>query len=337
MQYGEAMATLRKNDLKRLYLITGEEKYLADKFLKNLTAKLFPDGKQTDITKLDDTASINDIIEICSTMPFFCDKNIVHVRNDSLFKERKSKSADKRETLFINLLANMPEFTTLILETSEKADKRRKLYKAFEKYGLVLEADPIRAYNIDEWLKNKFREIGKTPDTEAYNYLLATISIMQQVSLGFLDKELDKLALFTDRRDIRKNDLINILSGLPEISAFALAEAAGNKNIKKALYLLEKQLKNGVHPISILIILTRHVHQLWKIKFYLTQGLDPRAIAKKIGVVPFIAKKLIAQAKQFDLQTLRQAVSNLADADYRLKTGQSTPVLFEDLLIRLCR
>ncbi|WP_196604023.1 DNA polymerase III subunit delta [Pectinatus haikarae] len=336
MQYGEAMISLRKNELKKLYLIAGEEKYLAEKFLNALKAKLLPEAKQNNITKLDDTASVNDIIEACSTMPFFCDKNIIHVHS-SLFREKKGKTAEKRELLFIDLLANIPEFTVLILETDEKPDKRRKLYKTIEKYGLVFEAEPVRAYNIGEWLKTKFKEIGKTPDTEAYEYLLATINVMQKVSLGFLDKELDKLALFTERRDIRKHDLIDILSGLPEISAFALAEAAGSRDLKKALALLDKQLSSGVPRISILIILIRHIHQLWKINFYLTQGADSRIIGQKLGLVPFIAEKLIVQAKHFELHTLRETVSALADADYKLKTGQNTPVLFEDILIRLCR
>ena len=43
LQYGAAMAALRKNDLKRLYLVAGEEKYLAEKEL-DLTATL--DGEE---------------------------------------------------------------------------------------------------------------------------------------------------------------------------------------------------------------------------------------------------------------------------------------------------
>lgn len=337
MQYGAAMAALRKNDLKRLYLVAGEEKYLAEKFIKALTGKLLPDNNQSAINKLDDSASINDIIEACSTVPFFSEKNIIYVHNGNLFKEKKSKSAQKQEEQFLQLLASIPDFTTLILEIDEKPDKRRKLYKSIDKYGTVVEADPLRAYNISEWLRAKFKAINKQPDAEAYEYLLSTINVMQKISLGFLDKELDKLSLYTDRINIKKDDLIKVLSGLPEISIFALAEAVGNKDIKKSLFLLEEQQKAGVHPISILAILARHIRQLWKIKAYLDKGMQSRDIAKAMGLVPFIAEKLIKQARHFDLKVLHQAIIDFAEADYKLKTGQACPTLFEDILIRLCR
>ncbi|WP_196593680.1 DNA polymerase III subunit delta [Pectinatus sottacetonis] len=340
MQYKDALRTLQKNDLKRLYLIAGEEKFLTDKFFRALIHKLLPENSnensQTSISKFDDTVSINSIIEACSTLPFFNKQNIILVHNNNLLKDKKSKTAENREKQLLSLLANIPDFTTLILETDEKPDKRRKIYKAIDKYGCVVETNPIRAYNISEWLNDKFREMHKRPDTQAYHYLLSTIGLMQKISLGFLDKELDKLSLYTDKQIITKNDLINILSGLPEISVFALAEAVGNKNVKEALFLLEKEKNAGANLIKILVILTRHINQLWKIKYYLLQGLSKQTIARNIGLVPFIAEKLMNQAQHFDIKSLRTAIVNFADADYKIKSGQDTPILFEDIIIRLC-
>lgn len=337
MQYGEAVQSLKKNDLRRLYLIAGEEKYLAQKFFTRLLEKLLPDGDSNAVTRLDETATIHDVTEACLTMPFFCAKNIVYLHNNAFFKDKKSKKTVKNEEILQKLFAQLPDFTTLIIETEEMPDKRRKLYKLVAKYGIVVEAAPVKAYNISQWLHSKFNEIGKLPDAQAYDYLQAAINIMPQVSLGFLDKEIDKLALFTDRRDIRKDDLVHVLSGLPGISAFAIAEAAGNKDVKRALYLLEMQLKNGMHPLNIFMILSRHIHQLWQINYLLQQRADKYKIAKRIGVVPFIAQKLMAQARRFDLSTLHRAISNLADVDYKLKSGQDRPGLLEDLLIQLCR
>lgn len=340
MLYGEAMQTLRQNQLKKLYLIAGEEKYLADKFLRALWEKLLPEGNKNDITRLDETASVNDIIEACSTMPFFCGKNIIYLKSSVLFKEKKSKNAEKNEALLLALFADMPKFTTFILETDEKIDKRRKLFKIIAQYGLIVEVEPIKPYRTNEigaWLKSKFREIGKTPDAESYQYLLSTIGLMPQVSLGFLDKELDKLALFTERRDIRKTDLLNVLSGLPEISVFALTEALGDKDIKKVLRLLEQERERGAQPIVILSLLVRHVRQLWQINYYLSQRMTSDGIAKKMRLHPFIAKKMAAQARKFTAASLRRAVCDFADADYKLKSGQTTPVLLEDILIRMCR
>lgn len=62
---------------------------------------------------------------------------------------------------------------------------------------MVLEAEPIRAWNINGWLQVKLRSLNKAMDREAMSYFSGLVSTMKTISLEYLDKEFDKLALFS--------------------------------------------------------------------------------------------------------------------------------------------
>lgn len=127
----------------------------------------------------------------------------------------------------------MPPYSYIIFIAPYKADKRRKLYKTVAKYGLVLESEALRAWNINDWLQDKLRSLHKDMDREAYAYFAGAVSMMQQVSLSYLDQEFDKLALFSKDRRITKAELVEVFSGLPEVSIFALLDAISARDSKK--------------------------------------------------------------------------------------------------------
>ena len=161
--------------------------------------------------------------------------------------------------------------------------------------------------------------------------------MMQTISLAFLDRQLEKLALYTDRAQFSEDDLRAAFSEMPEVSVFALTDAVSARDIRRALDLLARCRADGVHFTVLLVLLTRHVRQLWQAKRLLMNGTPPKGLGKVMGMHPFIAEKLGGHAKAFSEKTLADAVLALADADYLLKTGQAGDELIEDVVIKLCK
>ena len=161
---------------------------------------------------------------------------------------------------------------------------------------------------------------------------------MQTISLEFLDKEFDKLALFTKERQITKDLLTKVFAGLPEVSVFAMLDAISERKAKKAMQLLRRQLNDGTYFTVILALLTRHVRQLWQAQTLQKQGIRGKALAKPLELNPFIAEKLGRAAMQFPEAVLkRNMLDELIDADYFLKTGQAGEEVLEHAVIDLCR
>ena len=345
VKFGEFMVKLPKQD-NHVFLLAGEEHYYIDKALAKILAGLFSNQQEIDdsVQKINHDIDPDDLVSMINTAPFFTAKNVLLIRNASLFKEnrkkeeeQKSSGKDKKMERLLHVLMDMPEFCYVIFVSQEKADKRRKIYKTVEKCGMVLEAEAIRAWNINDWLQGKLQSMNRDMDRDAYTYFQGAVSMMQQISLEFLDREFDKLALFSDDRRITKAALVKVFAGLPEVSIFALLDAISERNGQKALMLLRRQLADGTYFTVILSLLTRHVRQLWQAKVLQDKGIRGKALAKPLELNPYIAEKLGRAAQRFPESVLKRSMLELIDADYWLKTGQAGEEILEHTVIELCR
>ena len=344
MKFGDFMASLQRGELKHVYLLAGEEHYYIEKAQERILSRLFvtPQEQGEAMQKISGVVDSDDLVGLIETAPFFASKNVLLLQDTSLFKdknegEEKKAGKDKKLERLLATLTDMPEFSYVIFVQNGKADKRRKIYKTIEKNGMVLEAEAIRAWNINDWLQGKLQTINKDMDREAMAYFSGVVSTMQTISLEFLDREFDKLALFSQDRRITRELLEKVFAGLPEVSVFALLDAISERKAKKALQLLRRQLNDGTYFTVILALLTRHVRQLWQAQVLQQQGIRGKALAKPLELNPFIAEKLGRAAMQFPAAVLKRNMLELIDADYFLKTGQAGDEVLEHIVIDLCR
>ena len=344
MKFGDFMASLQRGELKHVYLLAGEEHYYIEKAQERILSRLFanPQEQGEAMQKISGVVDSDDLVGLIETAPFFASKNVLLLQDTSWFKdknegEEKKAGKDKKLERLLATLADMPEFSYVIFVQNGKADKRRKIYKTIEKNGMVLEAEAIRAWNINDWLQGKLQTINKDMDREAMAYFSGVVSTMQTISLEFLDREFDKLALFSQDRSITRELLEKVFAGLPEVSVFALLDAISERKAKKSLQLLRRQLNDGTYFTVILALLTRHVRQLWQAQVLQQQGIRGKALAKPLELNPFIAEKLGRAAMQFPAAVLKRNMLELIDADYFLKTGQAGDEVLEHIVIDLCR
>ena len=352
MNFGELKTRLKKGDISRLYLLSGEESYYIQKAEEAILNTLFPTGCNVEDVQLVDGTSLSivDFVGMVETVPFFSPKNVIIVRDAIMFKAKKSaeneaagkdsaKQASAMEERLYKLFANMPDFSIVIFELRGKADGRKKLYKEFSKHAQIMEAAPVKAYNIDEWLQGKLQEIHKTMDREAHAYFVRAVSMMENIPLGFLDKEMEKLSLFMgpEQKLINRDTLVQVFSDVPEINGYAMNDAISNHDIKKALYLFNKQQEQGVYIVPIIGQLVHFVRQMWQAKTMLNKGLRDKALGQAIGVShPFIIKKIMRECQGFSEETLENAFLQLAECDLRAKTGCLDNAEVEGVIISLC-
>lgn len=315
----------------------GEELFLAQKYLQNLLTLLNPTNDAEALQYFDSNTDIKTIIEALDSSPFFSERNIIIAKDLKILQDKLSTKDKADEQTLLDYLHNLPNYSILILQyTSGKVDKRRKLVKTIDKLGLCIECDTLAHWHIGDWLNSRLHELNLRLDKEAYAYFLESIKSMDKISLGFLDQELQKLTLCAKTQIINRQFLETNFASIPEISTFRLWDALGEKNIALALELFTIQQQSGVHPLRLLKFLHRQIDQLWHVKIYLQDGQSIKQIATSLKLHPFITEKIVKQAQNFTLDTIEQTLKNLADIDYKLKTGSNEPALLEDLLIKFC-
>jgi len=347
MNYAEFMAALAKGEPPHVFLLAGEESYYVRRAEEAILRRLLPNAEDRAdaLIRYEEMPPVDALMESLETAPFFTDKIVVLVRDAAIFRAAKKKEAEEdapapKDTgtdRLIALIADLPLTTYAIFTLASKPDKRRKLYQTVEKYGRVLESEPVRPWTVENWLNGRLREMGRSMHPKARAFFLNVVGIMPTISLEFLDRQLEKLMLYTDNEQFTEDDLRAAFSEMPEVSVFALMDAVSARDVRRALDLLARCRADGVHFTVLLALLVRHVRQLWQAKRLLMNGTPPKGLGKVMGLHPFIAEKLGGHAKAFSEETLKRAVLALADADYLLKTGQARDELLEDALIRLCR
>lgn len=344
MDYKTVLASIKQNKIASVYLLHGEEPYYIRQVEQALIASVVPvEDRDMNLIMFESDPQREELINTIETIPFLGEKNLIIVRNTGLFgtgRKTGNEVQDKTDAAterLIKLFGNMPAYSHVVFITPDKPDKRRKLFKVVEKNGVVLEAAPLKGKELRSWLTQRLAELNIKMAPDAQEHLLAAVSMMPQVSLDFVNNELEKVLLYTAGKSrITKQDLLQILSTVPEVSVFAMVEALSQRQTPQALALLAEQLTAGEHPLRILVLLARQVRQLWQVKDLIHKGCGSREVADFFKVPGFIGEKLVRQSRSFSEGKLKAALLSLAAADRDLKVSRSGPVVLEKIIIELC-
>lgn len=330
MKFKEFMTAL-DGEIKNVYLLSGEENFFIDKAREKILTRLDVD-KETELVSFDcDTKpALGDILSAIDSSPFFGAKNVVLVKNATFF------STEKRIERLENILKDMQP-TNYVLFTAKAADKRRRLYKIIMQVGAILEAEPLRSWEIDSWLNEKLKALGKIMRGEARRYFNEQLGILPEISLWYLENELDKVALNVTGSEIRAEDLKRNMLAPPEVSNFALTDAVDAKNLQTALYLLRAQARVPAKIPLVITLLVNHVRRLIRAKFFIGQGITGRRLGEPLEMNPYIAQRLGETAKSYRTELLEEIFIALAAADFKLKSGRTGTELLERILFKLCR
>lgn len=329
MNYKDFMKSLDAK-VKHVYLLTGEETFYLDKARDKIFQKL--EVARADVTKIDcaEKIPIAEVISAIDSAPLFSPKNVVLIKNAPYF------SADSKSERLEKILENMLD-TNYAIFTAKTADKRKKLYKIVAKVGEILEAEPLKSWQLEDWLAEKLKSVGKVMSLDARRYFLERIGVLPEISLWYLENEFEKILLNVRGKEIALLDLQRNLLEMPEVSNFAIVDAIDARKTKNAVQILRTQLRNQNNFVLAVTVLSRHVRQLLLAKFYLKNKIFGNNLAQKLEVHPYIAKKFEKIAPTYSAKLLEEIFIALADADFEFKIGRAGTEILERIVIRLCR
>jgi len=315
--------------IKHVYLLSGEETFYIDKARDKIFQKLQVD--RADVTKIDcgEKIPISEIVTAIDSAPFFNPKNVVLVKNAPFF------SAESKTERLEKVLENMLE-TNYVIFTAKTADKRKKLYKIVSKVGETLEAEPLKSWQLDNWLNEKLKSIGKIITFDARRYFSERIGVLPEISIWYLENEFEKICLNVRGKEITLEDLQRNLLEMPEVSNFAIVDAIDARKTKNAVQILRTQMRNINNFVLVITVLSRHVRQLLLTKYFVKNKIRGDELAKKLEIHPFIAKKFEKIIPTYTTKLLEKIFLEIADADYNFKIGRAGVETLEKIVIQLC-
>ncbi|MDH3359961.1 MAG: DNA polymerase III subunit delta, partial [Desulfobulbaceae bacterium] len=280
---------------------------------------------------------------------------------------QSSKGAQKTDPADLYIEAfekGLPPNNILIL-IAEAADKRKRLYKYLHKNAIIIDlsvdtgassaARKDQESVLRDLVQKTLTEFGKEIEPRALTLLLDRVGFHPVAAV----METEKLALSVgDKTSIDTNDLEAVIGRTREEALYAFTEAAASKNFDDALKIMNRLRDNQVHPLVIVSGLRNHLRKLLFIraleaqpephyhpggdfnsfqKGYLSQLKASRTEwPKSLAGHPFVTYRLFQQAENFTVATLKSALAELLQADYRLKgSGLPEDIVLENMLFRI--
>ena len=318
----ELRQDMKAGRFKPVYLIFGEEAFLKKSY-KNQMKKAIVGDDAMNLHRFEGKGQdLREIISLADTMPFFGERRLILMEDTGLFK---NAGADA----LVDYLPQMPE-TTCILFVESEVDKRNRLYKKVKELGYAAEMERQDPSQLASWAGGILAGEGKKITAQTMELLLEkTGDDMENIRM-----ELEKLVSYTLGRDvITASDVEEICTTRITSRVFNMVEAITEGNVRKALDLYEDLLALKEEPRKILPLIGRQFNQIFQVKELMSQGMNRGAIGSALKLKPYIAGKLMNQARAYSPDRLRAAVNLCTDTEEAVKTGQLNDRMAVELLI----
>lgn len=312
---------IKDKTFERVYLLFGEELFLRRSYKNRLKDAIIGDDSMNYSYYEGRGIEFSEVKGIAETMPFFSSRRLIIIEDSELF----SSSADE----WAEYISEIPEETHIIFVESS-VDKRNKLYKRVVKNGYAAEMKKQTERELKRWIVRILAQNHLKITEEALDvFLNKTGDDMDNIRT-----ELDKLCSYCIGKDgIVRQDIEDICTERTVNRIFDMIEAVAGGNEKRALDLYYDLLALKEPSMRILFLVARQFNQLMQVKEASAGGMKKEDIASRFKLRPFIAGKLMGQARQFTKEQLKSYVELCVASEEAVKTGKMTDKLAVELAI----
>jgi DNA polymerase-3 subunit delta len=327
----DILRSLKKGELAPLYLFYGPDEFTLERVLARIREEYIPGSSRDFNLEIcyggEANADPYDIINRAKTIPFLASRRLIIVRRMEVFT---NDQLDK----FIPYLEN-PVKSTCLIFISSKTDLRYKFYKKIESLGLGVNFPEIKGKQVVPWIRRTAKELGININEHACIHLQEIVGD-RPIDLY---NELIKMQLRYGDGKIGEEEVKEMAIYGRIYSIFNLTDALSTKNIGESLsalnsFLEEEDKKSG--PLRLTGMLNKQITLLWQTKALLEKGVKPKDVAKKLGVQPFVAEKLVKQSRHWSIDDLEEGIALLQGTDRLIKSGSRPKPVFESLFFSLC-
>lgn len=316
-QCRELVAEARAGSFKSVYLLMGEEPYypeqVCDAILENAL-----DESERDFNQLicyGSEVDADTVITAARRFPMMAERQLVVVKEAQLMRSLEDLAVYVNQPLDSTIL--------VLLLHGASVDKRKALYKAVQKNGVVVDSPLVRDYELPQWISSYYegRGLRIAPDAAA---LLAEST---GTDLGRIAVETDKLlknlpegASAVSADDIEKNVGIS-----REYSVFELTRALSYRQADKAVRIATRigSMPRFAMPAAVSALFT-HFYRV--LRHGLGQGID---------VNPYFLREYDAAVRAYPTRACMTAISLLTEYDYKGKGGAAGEATPGELLVEL--
>jgi len=323
---------IKKKQFAPMYLVYGSEPYLIQETIQKIKENALTDDEvEFNITTFDmEETPVQFAIEEAETFPFMGERKLIIIHNPVFLTAEKAK-VEHNIALLLEYIDNPSPFSIVVFAGNyEKLDERKKITKQLKRKASVVEVKKLKDQELSNWISSQAKSFGVSIEQAAVQELITTAG----QNLMLLTNELEKMALYVGNEGVITFQVVsNLASKSLEQTIFTLIDFIMNRRTTQAIQLLQQLLKQKEEPIKILALMASQIRTMYTAKSLAQEGYGQQQIATLLKIHPFRVKLALEKARSFQEKELMSILNNMADADYKMKTGQMDKTLLLELII----
>lgn len=329
----QLVTSIQQGDIKPIYFLMGEEPYYIDKISEYIEHNILDDTEKgfNQMVLYGYDADIETIVSNAKRFPMMAERQVIIVKE----AQELSRTIEK----LTDYATNPQPSTVLVVNYKYKTiDKRKALYKAVSKTGLVFESKPLYENKIPDWIRRVLQTNNYTIVPKASQMLVEFLG----TDLSKISNELNKLKIILPTgTQITPEHIEQNIGVSKDYNNFELRKAIGERNELKAFRIVNYFANNPkdnpfVVTVSLLFAFFSQLLQLHGL-----QDKTPRSVALALRINPYFVNDYIVAAHNYPMKKVSEVISVLREFDVKGKGVGANNIpqgdLLKELLVKIFR
>lgn len=314
-------------NIKPIYFLFGEEPYYIDRISEYIENNVLAEEERgfNQMSLYGRDVGIVDIVSNAKRFPMMAERQVIVVKE----AQHLSRTIENLTPYVENL---QPSTVLVVCYKYKKLDKRKKLYNAIQKVGVLFESKKLYENQVSEWIRKVLLGRGYTISHKAAVLLVEFLG----TDLSRVDKELEKLQLILPSETEITPELVEEHIGISkDYNNFELKKAIGERNVVKATRIINYFAQN---PKGNPFVLTVSLMQSFFTQLLQYHGLNdhsPKSVASALRINPYFVSEFQTAAKNYPMKKVSGIVSSLRELDLKGKGVGANNISQSDLLKEL--
>lgn len=326
----QIVGDIKEGKLKPIYFLMGEEPYYIDKISDFIEDTVLDESEKgfNQVVMYGRDVSIDEIVSSAKRFPMMAEHQVIIVKE----AQDLSRTIEKLD----NYAENPQQSTILVINYKyKKLDKRKKVYKAIAKNGLIFESKKLYENQVGDWIARVLKGKKFTIEPKATQMLVEFLG----TDLSKISNELDKLTSVLAQGTIINPSHIEENIGISkDFNNFELRKAVGNKDVVRANRIINYFSQN---PKNNPLVMTISLLNSFFTQLLLYHGLRDKSkasVARTLGINPYFVDDYVNAARNYPMRKVSQIIGLLRDADVKSKgvgANQSHGDILKELIFKV--
>ena len=310
-----------------IYFLMGEETFYIDHITNLLQDQILSQEEKSfnqTILYGKDT-SVTELVSLCKRYP-------INSKYQTVFLKEAQDLSRQIEVLSEYALNPMMSTVLIINYKYKRLDKRKKLFKNIQKFGIILDCKKMYENKIPMWITDVLKKDNYTIDYKSSFILTEYLGN----DLNKINNQLNKLKILCSKEKIIDSKLIEKNIGISkEYNVFELRNAIGQKNFKKSIEISNYLSSNtSKHPVQLILSsIFNYFIQIFQL--HCINNNSESNISKVLGINPYFVNDYVNASRKYSMKDISKIISLINECDLKSKGVGVPKISNNDLLKQL--